>query len=488
MFSFSSTLFKGYNDPSFKVNSMNETVALLYKNSILVLKTLTMNALFTMSLCTFLACVPLFPQAQELAIIDKNDRTAPVFDEGNPMGLMGLLHANRELWGHYELEGMADSLVEALTPQEKSECLRFIPRFLDIEYDEFGEQKVRFNPDLGYDDYVYIAPDTVFTNISGIERIVIRMEQGDFQDTLTTLECWKSYNGNLVKVLSMQTDVLHMEGFTLFETVDDATQRALLDKKDASSLWNRLKKEGHDEYQYIREGFFEDERVFLDFHFFPHFNPTQSEFFGKQEPKRLYENYIAERNVLTLTNDKSAAELPFKTSFGEALFQDTNNRVTVEREFNEVVRFAFLSDVPKLDLDPASIYFGTELMVTLPDGSMEYIYEDPIIVYFWVDFEPVQLYLGRQLIENEETGVVRLEPAKLYLAKVMPDGTNELVTTVLVDEKLLPFFSEYPQPTLRELEWHQLLQSEIANPKNRFDLTNPKDIKRLNKRNKKRVQ
>lgn len=437
-----------------------------------------MSRLFKTLFVLFISVVSF---SQSIIVIDKNKTTAPLFDDAQPFSFIAMLKSGLYHLGNFDLMGMSDSLVNTLSVEEKNKTLKFAKMFQDYEFDENGEQKTVFNPETGMYDFVFIPPDTVYASLDNIERIVLNISEDNAEKK--TIEFWKRYGGKLQRVLTLNADVLELQGFKTIRPVKDEKQSFWLNKNDPKSLWNQMRDASLKLKSDFEEGIVDTAENGFLMEFFPRSSiiPLTAYFGGI--PSIVESQYVNEVNYLVVLNEDYNARLPFQFTYGDSLNASPDYNAKLEKEFNKVVTINLLSDYPLLDMDPDSPNFGNELIITHPDGTMEYVYPDPILSYLWCDYDNTELYEVEEFVFNENTDEMRTKMVGLCFVKKSSNGKQEIVSFTRTEGQFSSFFEDYPSEKLNELEWNIIFKSEVEKSANTYDLLNPKDVKRLSKRN-----
>lgn len=422
--------------------------------------------------------------SQTIVVIDKNKDTAPLFDDVEPLSLISMLKSGLYHLGNFDLIGMNDSLVNTLTIQEKSKILKFAQMYHDYEYDENGEQRTVFNQETGMYDYVFIPPDTIYASLDNIERIVLNLSGGGLSKIhyIESIEFWKKYGGKLHKVLSLNPAILDLQGFKTIRPVAEEIQSFWLNKDDPKSLWNQMKEASLKVKRDYEAGVLSEENEFL-MEFFPYHSDFPFDAYIGGAPRLVEEQVNSELNYLVVLNQDFNAKLPFQFSYGDSLNFQLDYNKKLESKFEEVVSISLISDEPILDMDPDSPNYLSELIIAQPDGTMEFVFPDPIIIYLWCDYNDIELFAVEEFVFDGNTDEMRTKIVGLCFTEKSTTGKPEIISYIQTDGKYSSFFENYPSEKLNELEWNKIFKKEIEKNANTYQLSDPKDIKRLEKRN-----
>lgn len=425
--------------------------------------------------------------SQSIVVIDKNKVTESLFDDTKPLSFISMLKSGLYNLGSFVLEGMDDALLNSLSKEEKDETLKFAPMFQDYEIDENGEQLTVFNSETGMYDFVFIPPDTTYASLDNIERIVFNIGDGNLLKVsrIESVEFWKRYGGKLYKVLSLDPTILELQGFKTIRPVQDDIQSQWLDKMDPKSLWNQMREASLKVKSNFDEGIVDIEEKGFVMDFFPYNPDFPFDAYSGGTPVLVEDQIINESNYLVVLNQDFNTNLPFQFSYGDSLSSQLNYHEKLKREFDELNFIQLDSEYPLIDMDPDSPNFLNELMIENSEGIMEYVYPDPVIVYVWCDYNDIQLYAVEEFVFDGRTDEMRTKIVGLCLAKKSMNGKPEIVSSTKVEGQIASFFEDYPSDKLDELDWNIIFKEELEKKANGYDLTNTKDVKRLNKRNSK---
>jgi len=425
--------------------------------------------------------------AQSIVVIDKDKTTAPLFDDTDPLSLIGVLKAGLYDLGNFDLAGMSDSLVGSLSSEEKATTLKFAKMYHDYKYDENGEPLVVYNEASEMYDYVFIPPDTIHTSLDNIERIVLNVADGDGLKIHRTqsIEFWKKYGGKLHKVLSVNATIVDLQGFKIIRPVNDVFQTLWLDKKDPNSMWNQMKSASYRVKSDFEEGVIGEEKKGFVMEFFPIYSAIPFTVFFGGSPKIVEEQIMSEENYLVVVDKDFNENLPFQFTHGDSLFLQEDYKQQLESKFEELRSISIESDLPMIDMDPDSPNFMSELMIENVDGVMEYIYPEPILVYLWCEYNHIQMYAIEEFVFDGNTDEMRTKIVGLCFTQISEIGKPEIISFTKTEEEFNPFFENYPSEKLNNLAWNKILKKEIENASNAYQLSNTKDLKRLKKRNEK---
>jgi len=412
------------------------------------------------------ACTTSIACAQTKVTINKTNKNAVLFDDSTPNSLFGLLKTSYENLGYFDVEGMSNSLVKTLSGSERAKLYASSTNDVYIPLDEYGEVQVVYNPHTKTYEEAYVYPDTVFTSLENIERIVLNITEGDGTNfsRIETIEFWRKYNGIFHRVMTISAEVLALNGFKYLEPVPDEIQMAWLDKSNPSGLWNKMKKESLETFERQKEKNI-DEEIDFSMNFFPtnydfffHYFVTSSAGELGKDPEKV--SYLQARNYF------KKDQFPFQLSYGDALYLDSNKRQGIEGKFLSAYPYWIFSDEPLIDGDPNSPYFADPVTKVNNDGTIEYVYPDPILAYAWLDYENVQFFALKKigLEENDQGMLSRI--VGLVCTQKSKTGKPEVVSYLYTDGPFKSYFESYPITKLNDLPWYTMLQKEVENKKN----------------------
>ena len=433
----------------------------------------------------FLSLIPTISLSQSIVVIDKNKTTTPLFNDNAPLSLISVLKENLYDLGNYDLEGMSDSLLNTMSVKERSATLKFTPMYHDYVYDEYGEPLTVLNERTGSYEYVFIPPDTTYTSLDDIERIVLNITEGKGLkiDRIESIEFWKRYNGVLCKVLTLNPEILKMQGLKIIRPVSEELQSLWLDKKDPNSFWNQMKVASLKAKSDFERGIEDLEEKSFVMEFFPYAASFPFKGYFGGVPKIVEEQVNQELNYLVVVNRDLNENLPFGFTFGKKLNNNPDYSKKLESQFKEIVSIAIESDYPLIDIDPDSPNFGNALIIVQQDGTMEFVYPEPIISYLWCEYDNILLYAVEEFIVDTNTNEMKTNIVGICFTQKAENGKPEIVSLVRIDDRFLYFFEQYPEEKLNLQEWNNIFNQEIDKSYNTYDLSNPKDVKRLAKRN-----
>lgn len=442
-----------------------------------------MRILFTSIL--FLTLV-LNAKSQDAVVLDNSKENQPIFDSNDPLSLISIVKANAYYLGHMEIEGMSDELRQNLSEADRNQILQFrgqpgtVPiTDTDPNSPRFGKPLIVTDPTTGMQSFVYDAPDTVFTLLDEIDRIVIEFEPEATKtmENASRLSYFKRIDGSYQKVLSVNaSDLLSLDGLGYFRLLDDPFASGLL-SDDSNSLWNVLRNEALKQHKLYDGSKFSKWTYDLKLHQFPA-DAIQFGFFNWSEPPASMGQWEKEREVFYVDyiSEIGAGLYPFELNLGSGIVSDTSGRAQLLASFEGVYSDFEISDTPLIDRDPNSPNFGNELMTLNEDGTLSYQYPDPKEVFFWMDYTDPKIFV-KESFHTTEDGTVVTTDAVYFTIEV--NGKDEVISVIPFRESIQEFFGDYKPISADSLPFRQLLDEAFQNDAFHFNLSEPSTRKTL---------
>ena len=408
-----------------------------------------------------------FAIAQTKVTINKNKKNAALFDDSSPNSLFGMMKSSYENLGYFDVEGMDESLVNSLSAIERSKLIASTTNDVYPVYDEFGEDLVVYDSVSRSYEMMYRYPDTVFTSLDNIERIVLNVEEGKGKKfyRIKTLEFWKEYDGELYRVMTISSEIIDFKGFKYIEQVDNEIQNGWLNRADSSSLWNQMKISALETFERNRVMDGGNENKDFSMAFFPTIYDFVFYYFVVSSPSEIGKipeetSYLQARNFLKMDY------MPFQFSYGDGLVADSNNRLTIEGNFDSVNSHWHYYSEPLYEMDPDAYNFGEPIVIQTEEGILEYVYEDPELFYIWLDYQDIQLFAVKQFnLEENDSGMLSKIIGLVFTQKSQT-GKPEIVSYMPIEGIFKSYFESYPVTPLRELPWYKVLRKEAERKRN----------------------
>lgn len=408
-----------------------------------------------------------FANAQTKVTINKNKKNAALFDDSSPNSLFGMMKSSYENLGYFDVEGMDESLVNSLSAIERSKLIASTTNDVYPMHDEFGSDMVYIDSITGDIEMMYSYPDTVYTSLDNIERMVLNVEDGNGLkfDRINTVEFWKKYDGELHRVMTISSEILDLKGFRYIESVEEEIQEVWLNRADSSSLWNQMKISALETFERNRVMDGGNENKDFSMAFFPTIYDFVFYYFVVSFPSEIGKNpeetsYLQARNFLKMDY------MPFQFSYGDGLVADSNNRLTIEGNFDSVNSHWHYYSEPLYEMDPDAYNFGEPIVIQTEEGILEYVYEDPELFYIWLDYQDIQLFAVKQFnLEENDSGMLSKIIGLVFTQKSQT-GKPEIVSYMPIEGLFKSYFESYPITQLRELPWYKVLRKEAKRKRN----------------------
>ncbi len=424
--------------------------------------------------------------AQNAIVIDNNKKHQSIFDGDDPLSFISLVRSNSYNIGYMEIEGMSQEARASLSEKDKENITQFIGKpgtvpliDADPESPNFGNPLIVTNPETGMQSFIYDAPDTVFTMLDNIDRIVIYLENGDGPalERATRLSYFKLIDGAYHSVLSVNAqDVLSFDGFSYYRQLDDKLTSELL-SHEPTSMRSVMRKEALKQKEMYDGSKFARWRYDLKQNYFPADGILFGFYSWGKMPVNM-EKWEAERDVMypRLSSKAEDAQYPFGLHLGSGIVQDTAGRAALLAGFDEVHSDFEVSDKPLIDNDPNSPTFGLASIVVNPDGSESVQYPAPKEVFFWLEYSNAKMFVKESFHSVDNTSETTVD-AIYFTTKV--DGQEEVISVMPFRESFQEYFVDHEKLTLNEMSFYKTLVKAFKNKKLLFDLTDPATQKEL---------
>lgn len=386
-----------------------------------------MKYLFTI----LLAINSCFLFAQERVEIIRNESTAFFFDESDPYSLVSLLQLNSSFLSDYDLEGINPEDFKKLTATEKEACSKFVgpPGQLplideDPNSPNFGYEIVRVDPETGFEEFVYPAPDTLYTSFKGINKIYLELREGEGEpfDRISKIDFYKSYSTGTLKVLSLTiTDIKWLQDINYVSRLDKDLEAKIT--KGNPSFWSVLRDTCVARMDWYKEH--SENGIFRGFgsndatSFFPvtFYGSTTFIEYSESDPEDEAEHYYMYEDPDDF--------LPLSKKLCQRFKEEpaTAKEVLLER-FSVVHSIQTQRPDPLFEEDPDSPYFG-DYKIEIVDGKEQFVYPDPETEVFFIEYDPV-VYVD-QYIEIDSTGKYWVVPEGLIFCDASGSGKPEII-------------------------------------------------------------
>lgn len=405
--------------------------------------------------------------AQTKVTINKNNKNAALFDDSSPNSFFGMMKSSYENLGYFDVKGMDDELVNSLSAAERSKLVASTTNDVYPMHDEFGSDMVYIDSITGDIEMMYSYPDTVYTSLDNIERMVLNVEDGKGPkfDRIKTVEFWKKYDGELHRVMTISSEIVDLKGFRYVESVEEEIQEVWLNRADSSSLWNQMKISALETFERNRVMDGGNENKDFSMAFFPTIYDFVFYYFVVSSPSEIGKSpeetsYLQARNFLKMDY------MPFQFSYGDGLVADSNNRLTIEGNFDSVNSHWHYYSEPLYEMDPDAYNFGEPIVIQIEEGILEYVYEDPELFYIWLDYQDIQLFAVKQFnLEENDSGMLSKIIGLVFTQKSQT-GKPEIVSYMPIEGLFKSYFEAYPITQLRELPWYKVLRKEAERKRN----------------------
>lgn len=405
--------------------------------------------------------------SQQKVTIRKNKKNAALFDEVSPTSMLSLMKNSFENLGYFHLEGMDETLIASLSSHEKSKLIAFSTNDLTPLYNEYGEEMVEYDSVSGSYVLLYAYPDTIYASLDQIEQLVIHVKagKGSIFGRMERIEFWRKYNGELHRTLSVDADILKFKGFKYVEPVDEGIAQKWTDSLGGNSLWMQMRKAAMETAD--RRGSIDEVDDQHDFwmSFFPTHYDFSFFYFITSSLEKM-EKALDEEAQLYVRNFYKTDFLPFAFNYGDTLSIDTNMRIPLEQKFTSISSYWNIPTEPIIDGDPDSPNFMEPLIQINDDGTMEFVYEDPILNYVWLEYEPLRFYAVKEISEEEMDQGPVSRIVGLICTQEQANEKPELVSYSPVHVLFQDHFSSYPITRLVDLPWFSVLKKEAERKKN----------------------
>lgn len=410
--------------------------------------------------------------AQNYIVVDADKNTSQIFNYDDPQSYVSLLLWNRNYIGYLDPVYMQEVDVQKLTKNQRSELIEFIgqPGTIpliddDPESENFGNYLL-VTLEGGMQAFVYDAPDTMYTDLKGISRIILEYNEGDapLVDRVTQVTFCKKYDEKYVPVLRFfDNSILKMKGFQFFSEVE--TENLVSDKKmPEASYWQQLEdsvRRAGENYS-INLDYFPYTSVFSLWTGLDHVPDSYKE---SNEMNDIYHNVYDDLERFT-----------FDYWYGESLLNNYNFLEVILHDFDSVSYGLYQDDMPLIETDPDSPNFGEVMLVEDSLGDFSFVYADPEPFFKWVDFAPYKSYSIYSIVSTENG----LESVLEKLIFTTKDESGEHL--VLVHDP-----TEYWRNLVRKdlaphkdwNEWYKAYSSALQNGK-KYSRDSEKDRKAMN--------
>lgn len=409
--------------------------------------------------------------AQSYLVIDSSTETSAIFDQEDPRSYMSLLLWNQDYISYFDPVYMQPADLEMLTRKQRFELLKFIgqPGTVpliddDPESENFGNHLI-VEMEGGIQSFVYEAPDTTYTDLKGISRIVLEYKDGDspFIDRVTQVTFCKKYNEKYVPVLRFfDNAILKMDGFQFFSEVDTERLTGAKILREVS-YWKQLEDSA--------KAAGDSDAINLDY--FP--RSGFSGWNGFDHLPKVFRESIEMVDLYQCVCDDSK-RFPFDYWYGESLRENQDFLDVIFDDFDSITYSVFQDDLPLIELDPNSPNFGEVMLVEDSLGDFSFVYPAPEPFFKWVDFVPYKSYAIHSLV-SMENGVRSVLEKLIFTAKdesgehlVLVHDPTEYWRNLLINDL---------SPKENWNEWYKAYNSALQRGK-KYSRDSEKDRKAMN--------
>lgn len=396
-------------------------------------------------LVAVLCCMsPLF--GQNIKIIDKSKKTAQIFDESDPHSLISLIKADYSTLSYYRKVGISEEDLATLTSEQRRGLTRFYGEQKDVplidqdpnsEY--FGEPLIEEDSLTGDLYFVYPPPDTLYTDLNGISRIVLEYisydPSGKSVENIFSVTFCKMYSDTYVPVLRVSGgEILRLSGFEYFAEIGEVETEMLLSEAKGS-YWRQL----YDSVSYATEDYY------LDLNYMPgRFSMMiRNDYDSIPSVMFLYEILGGDGFHYT-DGDDYVARYPFDYFYGDSVRYMKDVVGFMKQRFDPVVYTYYQSEYPLIDEDPDSPNFGNYITKEDENGDVLLLYPAPDIDFQWLGFKP-RLYWGGVFNDREPFGIT---PDWMFLVET--DGTEQHLVGI---HSLNGYWSDLVSKSIVQYNW-----------------------------------
>ena len=99
------------------------------------------------------------------------------------------------------------------------------------------------------------------------------------------------------------------------------------------------------------------------------------------------------------------------------------------------------------------------------DGTFEFVYEDPLLFYIWLDYNDIQLYAMKEFILEERENSIVSKITGLIFTQKTSNGKPQTISYMPIVGPFESQFFSYPSEKLNELPWYTILRKETERKK-----------------------
>jgi hypothetical protein len=404
--------------------------------------------------------------SQNQFTIENNAKNAAVFDTDNPNSFMSFLKFNSGYLSEFDTRGISEETLYSLSTEDKESLVMYIgsPGVRPLIDDDpnssnFGENLVTIDEN-GFEAYVYDAPDTLWTDYNGISQITFDYAdgKGSVWDRIDRVTFSKKYNNKLCKVLSLsRKGFLSFDGFSYLYPLKTDINKVLTDSSNPDSFWSVLRNESMTNYELKKKGQSVVSRKF-NMYMFPGDGLRIGYYNYEYGPIYWYINggtrkFSAFEDGIYLSEQK-----PFSLNLAAELDRDSTAREENHLLFDNVYMLYLSGSVPLIEEDPNSPDFGENLIKTNALGEQEFVYDEPMPTYYWIDYSDVVIYASQNFHTEKESGVIKPYMKDLYFTKEI-EGQHQLVSHIEYSEEVDKYFESHLPPRLQDFEWYQIFKT-----------------------------
>lgn len=364
------------------------------------------------SIFSFLLFFCGFSQAQNYFVIDASAKTAAIFDQEDPKSYMSLLMQNCNYLGFFEKEGINEKDLQTLTNEQRVTLTPYIGRAGDIPLidmdprsETFGEELIVYDSLSGAYSYVYPAPDTMYTDLVGVSRILLKYWEGSgpLIDRVSEVVFCKKYADSYVAVLKVAgNSILSLDGFQYMEKLSSSLKESLI-SESPNGYWQQCKD----------SALVQGEKYYLDLHYFQ-MTSTFPIWTGYDRlPEEVSENSDADWRNYAQFDDLDP--LPFDFMYGDSLYNNHEFLSVLLNDFDSVSYVQIDHGEPLIEEDPDLPDFGEFKIVLNESGEYEFLYPAPDVYFRWVEYRPSNCYAISSFVAEGSGMKMQLE--KLVFTK-----------------------------------------------------------------------
>ena len=428
--------------------------------------------------------------AQNVVLIEKNADKWELFEEENPYSLFSLLKNNLGILGYYNLEGLnQEKVIELRTNGNDANLLRFV--FPDTSgvplVDSNGKDSIQTIDGLEY--YVYPSPDTIYADLDNISAITIEFNGNSHRmENMTRLNCWKEYQGDdqLTRCFSADAkELLKLDAFKQVVKLGDSLINELTDLNNSASMWSVMKDSALVNMR-LQQRLAEEASMDIGIYNYQQFIlPNAGEFYWNGIRLRLsnhvYALGVANKLQTYCEEDDPIGKMPFLVA-DSARFIGSANYARIMRELDSCYLIRYQPKSPLIEDDPSSPDFGMEKTFITEEGDTVFLFPDPELIYFWIDYQDPDIYITQDLVYDEKLKSTSTAVEQIYFTKKIGTDMPTLISYFTADNNDLHYFNSLETTVIDAQPWRIILNQSIQDRKNHFKLKRKCQRKKFLKR------